>query len=377
MSSRDISICDPAKEPQATPEIRICDEGKRPRATPDIRICDETPECPPDAPEFAYEVDSESNQMRVTSGQAPLKRILGTPCGTGQPGDEVALNQWVGVSCKCSTRIQDACGRATPPIYGDGDNPAPTLSGPDILAVGAVYTVSSGDPDFGWFVPASFTISEDTRSVTITDLQGSCGGTITATDQCGRSAFKAVTVGGVLTLSGTDAPVVGSQYSASGGKAPYTWSISCGAISDTGQVTSLSGCCGSGTVTVTDSCGQSVSIEVRFPTGQWVQIHQDDGECGSSDPAHANEGCWDHYAAGVINKVYHCAAEGYPTCTAITGHLKIVTVYGSVSQDGVYSGYNYWWVDATGEPADNCGCAPDGTRRLFAWHNTIYEWRCP
>ncbi len=73
-----------------------------------------------------------------------------------------------------------------------------------------------------------------------------------------------------LTISGTVTPSVGSAYNAAGGKPPYTWSISCGSISLLGTITDLAGCCGTGSVTVTDQCGTAVSLQVKFPVGQWV-----------------------------------------------------------------------------------------------------------
>jgi len=347
MTSRDIRICDPPRT-EANSEIRVCDPDKQPRSPMDIRLCEETAECS-DPPEFAWEIDYENNRMRVTSGQAPLRRILATPCGTGQPGDEITVGQWVSLTCACSTRLQDACGRVTPATYGDPENAAPTLSGPDTMAVGSVYTVSDGDPTFGWSFSGGspvFSISEDTRSVTITDLSGTCGGTITATDKCERQASKGYSVGSSLSLTGTDAPSVGSQYSASGGVAPYTWSISCGAISAIGQVTSLSGCCGSGEVSVTDACGTSASIEVRFPNGTWVQINYEDFR---------GVGCGDwSWSAGQIT---------WPVC--YVGRYRIRERH-----------------QRHGGADDNCfpnSCppplCPDGACRV-CWERWTDEWRC-
>lgn len=303
--SRDIRICD-QERPETSREIRLCDPKALPRGPQSIVICDQEAECPPDAPEFVFEVDSENNQMRVTSGAAPVRRILGSPCGTGEPGEEIAIGQWVGLTCKCYTVLRDACGRETSQAFGMPANMTPpSLSGPDVMANGSVYSVTAGDAPFGWFVPpgvAQYSVSEDTRSVTIVDIGSSCGGNIKAIDACRRESIKVVTVGAPLSLTGTDAPSVGSQYSASGGKPPYTWGISCGAISDTGQVTSLSGCCGSGTVTVTDACGQSVSLEVRFPNGVWVHIETVD-IWGGSNPDYPN--CnYARYAPGLVS--YTC-----------------------------------------------------------------------
>ncbi len=85
-----------------------------------------------------------------------------------------------------------------------------------------------------------------------------------------------------LFLTGTDSPDVGSIYTASGGIKPYSWSISAGEISG-GTITSLSGACGAGTVTVSDKCGQQESIPVRFPSGQWCRKDIHDRQNGCSD----------------------------------------------------------------------------------------------
>ena len=77
-----------------------------------------------------------------------------------------------------------------------------------------------------------------------------------------------------LVISGPGGASVGAGYTASGGKAPYTYSISCGVIGEDGVIDSLTDCCGSGTVTVRDDCGNSASMEVRFPNGQWVYREQ-------------------------------------------------------------------------------------------------------
>jgi len=95
-----------------------------------------------------------------------------------------------------------------------------------------------------------------------------------------------------LSLSGDEEATVGSQYSVTGGVPPYNWSISCGSIDGNGQITDLSGCCGSGTVSVTDYCGQSQNMAVRFPSGQWVLVGWETSstlffdwtDCNAADP---------------------------------------------------------------------------------------------
>lgn len=74
-----------------------------------------------------------------------------------------------------------------------------------------------------------------------------------------------------MKIDGPDTPSEDSQYSVEGGKPPYVWDISSGSINvDTGAIISLSGACGSGTVKVTDACGNTESLPVRFPSGKWV-----------------------------------------------------------------------------------------------------------
>jgi hypothetical protein len=77
-----------------------------------------------------------------------------------------------------------------------------------------------------------------------------------------------------LTLQGSTAPSNGSQYQASGGKTPYVYTVTGGATmandGATGTISGLQNGCGTGTVTVVDACGSRVSIDFRYPNGQWV-----------------------------------------------------------------------------------------------------------
>ncbi|MBI3754962.1 MAG: hypothetical protein HY265_02215 [Deltaproteobacteria bacterium] len=75
-----------------------------------------------------------------------------------------------------------------------------------------------------------------------------------------------------LTLSGPDAPQNGSKYTASGGEAPYSWTISKGSINSSTGVVTVSGQCGTATITATDSCGNTGSKDVRMANGRWVLV---------------------------------------------------------------------------------------------------------
>jgi hypothetical protein len=76
-----------------------------------------------------------------------------------------------------------------------------------------------------------------------------------------------------LSISGPDAAVNGSQYTASGGTAPYTWCISKGSITQSGVVT-VSGQCGTATITVSDSCGSVANKTVTLSSGTWALISE-------------------------------------------------------------------------------------------------------
>lgn len=71
-----------------------------------------------------------------------------------------------------------------------------------------------------------------------------------------------------VTITGPGSPVTGSQYTASGGTAPYTWCISKGSITQNGIVT-VSGQCGSATIMATDACGNTTTKIVTMPGGSW------------------------------------------------------------------------------------------------------------
>lgn len=150
----------------------------------------------------------------------------------------------------------------------------------------ATYEIEGDDVE-------EFSVSQDDEMVTVTggqepyyvthddvtvelqdnpfDVSSVCEDEYSFEDSCGRS------LGGFsydsfekITVSGDSTPEINDLYSATGGCWPYTYTISCGEIDDSGIITNLDGCCGTGYVTATDALGRSATLEVRFPSGQWV-----------------------------------------------------------------------------------------------------------
>jgi hypothetical protein len=181
----------------------------------------------------------------------------------------------------------DSCGK--PPGNGGGGGGSGgsggggldplTIEGDETISVGSQYRADGGKIPYQW----SLSPGSIDNTGRVTELTG-CGETVEVkvTDYIGRTATKPTMKPiSPLDLVGPEAPTANSQYSASGGAAPYSWSISCGTIDSTGKVAGVSGCCGSGSVTVTDSCGRTSNKEVRFPSGSWVQVSQEcyQGNC--------------------------------------------------------------------------------------------------
>jgi len=152
-----------------------------------------------------------------------------------------------------------------------------------------------------------------------------------------------------LVISGTETPSVGSQYSASGGKPPYRFSISAGQIAlGTGVVTDLSGVCGSGSVSVADACGNMSRVDVRFPTGTWVLVADED---------FTGDGCGDwSWSSSQIHEL---------NCTV---------------------GKHKYWERTQKHSGPDCACfshscpspvCPPTDCCLTVWQRKTYEWKCP
>lgn len=153
-----------------------------------------------------------------------------------------------------------------------------------------------------------------------------------------------------LSITGTETPTGTSNvYAAAGGVAPYSWSVTKGSITSESGINNqnayldTTGACGSGTITVTDSAGQSASIELRFPTGAWGPTKQ------------------------LYDSVGACTGILFTTCTIYEGKYRI--------------SYSAYCIPSNAEGCTNPGCpccpsCPDGYFRgsIYVQRN---EWICP
>lgn len=151
-------------------------------------------------------------------------------------------------------------------------------------------------------------------------------------------------VSDIGSISGDTTPPVGStNYTVSGGIAPYRWVASGGgggySISGSGQTGTLTvggDGCGSVTITVTDNCLNKANTQVLLPGGVWV-LDSIEVEIGGSDPI----------------------VEPHPDCSVCTN-------YDTYSGLTWYSGTNQW-VEAgvcynlAGCSEFGCSCVEDST----------------
>lgn len=176
-----------------------------------------------------------------------------------------------------------------------------------------------------------------------------------------------------LTINGPGEGGEGASYSVEGGTGPYAWRISCGEIDDSGTIVSTEGCCGDGTVTVSDNAGSSTIKSIRYINGKWVEVLNSFGTCNGGI-------CRSHWAYDTLKKVYYCTNsnypyEGYKTCTKEEGNKRITTSWGQVAGDGYYWG-EYHYYDAAEGPLADCGCESYSSSETFARHNFVEEWQC-
>lgn len=153
-------------------------------------------------------------------------------------------------------------------------DPIQITEGQDVCA-GSSLSVSGGRAPYTYDL-AGGSVDQDTGTVTETPTNQTSA-TLTVIDNCGVPATSSVQIQALsgLTLDGPEMPGEGSQYSVSGGIAPYVWSFSGGSIDENGMVSNISACTAPGevrsaTVTATDSGCRTASIEVLLSGGAWV-----------------------------------------------------------------------------------------------------------
>ena len=243
-------------------------------------------------------------------------------------------------------------------------NAAPLLPiGDAIAAVDKVYSAQGGRSPYQFDIGAgvidkdSGIIREAPQCPQVT--------TVTVTDACKTPATKQVEfVGPGLVVGGPEDVAVDSQYGASGGSAPYTWAFDGGGIDTTGKVTAINDCGGPGetryaNVTVTDSCGKSVSKEVRLPGGTWVLVSN------GGDPFWASAWMTGIEISGGTKTVKTYTAAGCrcfdnQILLSPAGSCQAYNPYCSGGDTGDTSGY--WWGATDGTILDGVpNCTPIST----------------
>ena len=169
--------------------------------------------------------------------------------------------------------------------------------------------------------------------------------------QCGDCA-----VVDPLSVSGSDTVTApgGYSYSASGGLAPYTWSVTgTGAsVDQNGFVTLAGDACGAYTVTCTDACGSSASVSVRISNcGSW---HASGSTCEGD-----------------------CVVTGGTATDYITGTSKTHVYFCGCGTEGGCHDHPHEWAVAccATNPAMSavCGQCSAPTDRVCGWAS-FYEW---
>lgn len=198
-----------------------------------------------------------------------------------------------------------------------------------------------------------------------------------AAGTCGEAA---------LTVTGPDTPVDGSQYTASDGTAPYSWCISKGSITQSGVVT-VSGHCGSATITVWDKCGNSGTKSIKIGGG-WVYKSRTQSQDPACVPFYGS--CAAALERSCGNHVVWC-----PTSTQIVGNLRkdvrVAKCAGGVPLPGggvncnwfndswtvAYEKYGYSGGDTglLNDTISRLGLDPRPSTWLLYYDN--YEWKYP
>jgi len=183
-----------------------------------------------------------------------------------------------------------------------------------------------------------------------------------------------------LSISGTETPIVGSDYNYSGGLGPYVWSFDGGEISSAGMITSIDACGDPGdprwsTVRITDNCGTVAEIEIRLPDGEWKFVESSSLGYSGNIPCE-NQGtpqpCYSLLSGPT------CGDDDpvpYANCTTVSGGLKSKYTYAWIRTELCDD-----WEDCYAEPQ---GCVPtagcttgniDWTPRAISLR--IDEWQC-
>lgn len=266
-------------------------------------------------------------------------------------------------------------------IINGGEMTLTPAGGHSVMERKDIYMFQGGGPYFfleysanakapvNWSGDVFYTGIEDRYVVKFT-----CGeANVTLSDDCGETSTKKYidpdyeeSEESELFLIGPDAPGVGSQYSASGGEAPYSFSFSGGSIDSTGKITSVSSCGGPdgngaiAHVTVTDACGKTAAIQVRLDGGAWLQT------ATNYDPG---GGCFPH--------------NGPLTYSTTTGGTRVDSTFCWITS-GNYGTCASTWPDSP-FCCQDCSMSdahPEATGttiRKYIWMSkqTTWNWVCP
>jgi hypothetical protein len=152
-----------------------------------------------------------------------------------------------------------------------------------------------------------------------------------------------------LTLTGTDAPVNGSTYTANG-VPPYSFTIY---IESGSATTSLNGNVltidnvgtsdGQGFISVQDACNRSAQIDVRWPQGKWCNISACTcpfafGSCTSGVQCAVTTG-YTRKTSTYICCSYNNGCGGDYGCRTCPGSLPVESRSNIVNAEWHYSGY--------------------------------------
>lgn len=175
-----------------------------------------------------------------------------------------------------------------------------------------------------------------------------------------------------LTVIGPDYPVDGNNYSASGGCAPYSWSISKGTIdANSGTVGNMSNQCGKAVVTVTDACGNSATKSVNIPNGSW--------QPSSTNPGLQNPwvvvGQGTYYVSPILKVSY--AGSSVMSCCGCWGSRACKncpawgTMIGSPGSNA-FTSYQYEYT----QPNNVNNCDGVGQDVFHYFNYSVYELKC-